>query len=114
MLRVMTTPKFNLYIMSAIINGSIRVDKLPKEKFIKGRDGAVYYNFTIAVQDETRYGNNVAFMDSQTKEEREAKVAKTYLGNGKVVWMSEQGVTLAEREEQQQTVSEPAGDGLPF
>ena len=47
--------------MSAIINGSIRVDRLPKEKFIKGKDGAVYYNFTIAVQDETRYGNNVAF-----------------------------------------------------
>jgi len=110
----MTTPKFNLYIMSAIINGSIRVDKLPKEKFIKGRDGAVYYNFTIAVQDETRYGNNVAFMDSQTKEEREAKVAKTYLGNGKVVWMSDKGVKVAERDEQPQAVSEPAGDGLPF
>ena len=25
-------------------------------------------------------------MDSQTKEEREAKVAKVYLGNVKVVW----------------------------
>tara|TARA_R110002167_G_scaffold189614_2_gene391789 strand:- start:33 stop:335 length:303 start_codon:yes stop_codon:yes gene_type:complete len=100
--------------MSAIINGSIRVDKLPKEKFVKGRDGAVYYNFTIAVQDETRYGNNVAFMDSQTKEEREAKVAKTYLGNGKVVWMSDQGVTLAEREEQTEVVKETANDGLPF
>ena len=109
----MTIPKFKLYIMSAIINGSIRVDKLPKEKFIKGRDGAVYYNFTIAVQDETRYGNNVAFMDSQTKEEREAKVAKTYLGNGKVVW-TDGSIVVAEREEQQQTVSEPAGDGLPF
>ena len=48
-----------------------------------GKDGAVYYNFTISVQDETRYGNNVAFMDSQTKEERDAKVQKTYLGNGK-------------------------------
>ena len=113
MLRVLTTPKFKLYIMSAIINGSIRVDKLPKEKFIKGRDGAVYYNFTIAVQDETRYGNNVAFMDSQTKEEREAKVAKTYLGNGKVVWMSDKGVTVAEREDQPQ-VAEPAEDDLPF
>ena len=110
----MTIPKFNLYIMSAIINGSIRVDRLPKEKFVKGRDGAVYYNFTIGIQDETRYGNNVAFMDSQTKEEREAKVAKTYLGNGKVVWMSEQGVTVAERDDQPQTVSEPASDGLPF
>ena len=110
----MTIPKFNLYIMSAIINGSIRVDRLPKEKFIKGKDGAVYYNFTIAVQDETRYGNNVAFMDSQTKEEREAKVAKNYLGNGKVVWMSDLGVSVAERDDQPQAVSEPAGDGLPF
>jgi len=99
--------------MSAIINGSIRVDRLPKEKFVKGKDGAVYYNFTIAVQDETRYGNNVAFMDSQTKEEREAKVAKTYLGNGKVVWMSDKGVTVAEREDQPQ-VAEPAEDDLPF
>ena len=106
--------KFKLYIMSAIINGSIRVDRLPKEKFIKGKDGAVYYNFTIAVQDETRYGNNVAFMDSQTKEEREAKVAKNYLGNGKVVWMSPDGVTVAERDDQPQAVAEPASDDLPF
>ena len=65
--------------MSTLITGSIRVDKLPKEKFIKGKDGAVYYNFTISVQDETRYGNNVAFMDSQTKEERDAKVQKKLL-----------------------------------
>jgi len=99
--------------MSAIINGSIRVDKLPKEKFVKGKDGAVYYNFTIAVQDETRYGNNVAFMDSQTKEEREAKVAKTYLGNGKVVW-TDSNIVVAEREDQPQMVKEKAGDGLPF
>ena len=86
--------------MSTLINGSIRVDKLPKEKFVKGKDGAVYYNFTIAVNDETRYGNNVAFMDSQTKEEREAKMPKTYLGNGKVVWVSDGTIQVAEREEE--------------
>ena len=71
--------------MGAIINASIRVDKLPKEKFVKGRDGAVYYNLTISVNDDTRYGNNVAIMDSQTKEEREAKAQRNYLGNGKVI-----------------------------
>ena len=100
--------------MSTLINGSIRVDKLPKEKFIKGRDGAVFYNFTVSVQDETRYGNNVAFMDSQTKEEREAKMPKTYLGNGKVVW-TDGKVTLAEREEEKVLVpvDEQSGD-LPF
>ncbi len=100
--------------MSTLINGSIRVDKLPKEKFIKGKDGAVYYNLTIAVNDETRYGNNVAFMDSQTKEEREAKMPKTYLGNGKVLW-TDGKVTLAEREEEKVLVpvDDQSGD-LPF
>ena len=99
--------------MSTLITGSIRVDKLPKEKFIKGKDGAVYYNLTISVGDETRYGNNVAFMDSQTKEERDAKVQKTYLGNGKVVW-TDGTVKLAEREEQVAVaVDEQSGD-LPF
>jgi len=63
--------------MSTLITGSIRVDKLPKEKFVKGKDGAVYYNLTISVQDETRFGNNVAFMDSQTKEERETQLSKS-------------------------------------
>ena len=99
--------------MSTLITGSIRVDKLPKEKFVKGKDGAVYYNFTISVQDETRYGNNVAFMDSQTKEERDAKVAKNYLGNGKVVW-TDGNVKLAEREEEAANVAATADSDLPF
>ena len=73
--------------MSALINVSLRVDKLPKEKFVSGKDGAVYYNFTIGVNDDSnQYGQNVSLTDSQTKEEREAKKAKTYLGNGNVVW----------------------------
>ena len=99
--------------MSTLITGSIRVDKLPKEKFIKGKDGAVYYNLTISVGDETRYGNNVSFTDSQTKEERDAKVAKNFLGNGKVVW-TDGTVKLAEREEKVAVaVDEQSGD-LPF
>jgi len=90
--------------MSTLINASIRVDKLPKEKFVMGKidkDGntPVYYNLTISVQDETRYGNNVAVMDSQTKEERDAKKEKLYLGNGKVVW-TDGNVVLAEKDEQ--------------
>ena len=88
--------------MSTLINASIRVDKLPKEKFIKGKDGAVYYNLTISVGDETRYGNNVAIMDSQTKEEREAKKQRNYLGNGKVIW-TDGNVVLAEKEVVEQT-----------
>ena len=96
--------------MSVLMNASIRVDKLPKEKFIKGKDGAVYYNMTISVSDETRYGNNVAITDSQTKEEREAKKPKNYLGNGKVVW-TDGNIALAEKEAVQET---PDTDDLPF
>ncbi len=90
--------------MSTLISASIRVDKLPKEKFVKGKDGAVYYNLTVSIQDETRYGNNVAITDSQTKEEREAKKPKNYLGNGKVVW-TDGNIVLAEREEKLDIIS---------
>lgn len=97
--------------MSTLINASIRVDKLPKEKFVKGKDGAVYYNLTISVSDETRFGNNVALMDSQTKEERDAKKPKNYLGNGKVVW-TDGTVTLAEKEDAK--IPEAVEEDLPF
>ena len=100
--------------MSTLINASIRVDKLPKEKFVIGKDGAVYYNLTISVQDETRYGNNVAITDSQTKDERDAKVAKNYLGNGKVVW-TDGNVVLAEKDDNSKgAAAEKETADLPF
>tara|TARA_R100001460_G_scaffold105183_4_gene151511 strand:+ start:2592 stop:2927 length:336 start_codon:yes stop_codon:yes gene_type:complete len=96
--------------MGAIINASINVAKLPKEKFVKGKDGAVWYNLTISIQDETRYGNNVALMDSRTAEEREAGKQALYFGNGKVSWIKDakngQGqIHLAEREEKLDIIS---------
>ena len=101
--------------MSALINLSIDVASLPKEKFVTAKNGKVYYNFTVAINDETRYGNNVSAFDSQTKEEREAKKAKSYLGNGKVVW-TDGNIVLAEREDQQTQAPEvqEAEVDLPF
>lgn len=97
--------------MSALINLSLRVDKLPKEKFVQGKDGAVYYNFTVGINDETNaYGQNVTATDSQTKEEREAKKTKLYLGNGTVVW-TDGNIKVATKKEVE-TVE--AGDYLPF
>lgn len=91
--------------MSSIINLSIRVDKLPKEKFVMGKDGAVFYNCTLNINDEAnQWGQNVSLTDSQTKEEREAKKAKTYLGNGTVVWTD--GNIKAVKKEGQQAVKE--------
>jgi len=98
--------------MSAIINVSLRVDKLPKEKFVSGKDGAVYYNFTVGVNDDAnQYGQNVSLTDSQTQEEREAKKPKVYLGNGNVVWTNGEIKTAPKKEKATASVED---DSLPF
>ena len=96
--------------MSAIINYSLRVDKLPKEKFIAGKDGAVYVNLTMSINDETKFGNNAAVFVSQTKEENQEKKPKNYLGNGKVVWNN--GTIVNAEKEVKQEVAEAAD--FPF
>ena len=99
--------------MSALINVSLRVDKLPKEKFVAGKDGAVYYNFTIGINDEAnQFGQNVSLTDSQTKEEREAKKPKSYLGNGTVIW-TDGNIKLADKKQDVST-KEVVEDNLPF
>lgn len=101
--------------MSSIINLSIRVDKLPKEKFVMGKDGAVYYNCTLNINDDAnQWGQNVSLTDSQTKEERDAKKAKTYLGNGNVVW-TDGNIKAVKKEEQPATQQSAAVEvDLPF
>jgi hypothetical protein len=98
--------------MGALINLSLRVDQLPKEKFVAGKDGKVYYNFTINVNDDAnQFGQNVSAFDSQTKEERDVKKPKNYIGNGNVVWTD--GNIVAVKKEQVANAKEVASD-LPF
>ena len=100
--------------MSSLINVNLNLQKLPKEKFVQGKKG-VYYNFTISVNDETnQFGNNIVMYDSQTKEEREARKDKVYIGDGKVVWTNGSSVTAKREEgEAQETVAATTSD-LPF
>jgi hypothetical protein len=93
--------------MASLLSVSIDVASLPKEKFTKAKNGKVYYNFTVAVNDESKYGNNVSVFDSQTQEEREAKKPKEYLGNGRVFW-TDGNVVLAEKDD-----SAPAAKSAP-
>ncbi len=100
--------------MSAIVNFSINVEDIDKSKLIKGKKGS-YLNLTMSINDETKFGNNASVSVSQSKEEREANEAKSYLGYGKVVWMSDAGVTVAEREQELSTSTSAASqDDLPF
>lgn len=72
--------------MATLISGSLNVSKTPKDKLIEGKTGK-FLPITAALNNEVdQYGNNVSFWVTQTKEERESKAPKTYLGNGKVVW----------------------------
>ena len=61
--------------MSALLNFSL-----------KQEDGTYKY-YTASINDELdKFGNNVAITLQQTKEQREAKEKKVYVGNGKVAW----------------------------
>ena len=45
-------------------------------------------SITISISDKVdNYGNNVSAWIAQSKEEREAKAPKKYIGNGKVVFI---------------------------
>jgi hypothetical protein len=69
--------------MAAINSISIDLTKLNKEKIKDNR----WLNLTVTINDETnQYGQNVSVFHSQSKEEREAKEKKEYVGNGKCVW----------------------------
>ena len=73
--------------MGAIATISIDLNKLDESKKVIGKNGAVYYNFNISINDQTdQYGNNVQVTNVQTKEQREAKEQRTFFGNGKVFW----------------------------
>lgn len=72
-------------------------------------------NITISINDDTnQYGQNASASLSQTKEQRDAKEAKVYVGNGKVVW-TDGNVKTADRVEEGVTASEQstAGRGTP-
>ena len=72
--------------MAGIIKASINLNAIDKSKIIEGKKGK-YLPITITINDEPdQFGNQGPVCLEQTKEEREAKVAKVYLGNSKVVW----------------------------
>ena len=103
--------------MASIIKTSIDLNKIPKDKIYVGKKGK-YLPVTITINDELdQFGNNGPIIVEQTKEEREAKVDKVYLGNVKVIWTNGDNVATAPRDDQPQQKAAPAAqpvDDLPF
>jgi len=102
--------------MASIIKGSINLDMIDKSKIFVGKKGK-YLPITITINDEVdQFGNQGPMVIEQSKEEREAKAPKTYLGNVKVVWTNGENVQAAPRDDGKAApvslASEP--DDLPF
>jgi len=104
--------------MASIIATSIDLNKIPKDKIIVGKKGK-YLPITITLNDDVdQFGNNGPVVVQQSKEEREAKTEKVYLGNVKVVWTNGENVAAAPRDggpaPAQPVAAAATVDDLPF
>jgi hypothetical protein len=89
--------------MSSLVNFSI-----------KNANGT-YDKYTMSINDtQDDYGNNASVFIQQTKEEREAKVKKVYVGNGKVQWTDGKIVKAEFVEKTIQSTNEKVENDLPF
>ena len=106
--------------MASIIKASINLNEIPKHKIIDGKKGK-YLPITITINDEVdQFGNQGPILVEQSKEERDAKAAKVYLGNVKVVWTNGTNVAAAPKPDYQGNLPQQAQrapapvDDLPF
>ena len=101
--------------MASIIKASINLNDIPKDKIIIGKKGK-YLPITITINDEVdQFGNQGPIVVAQSKEERESKAAKTYLGNVQVVWTNGDNVATAPRDDQPKQAAPAAAEvDLPF
>jgi len=102
--------------MAIILKTSINLSDIPKDKIIDGKKGK-YLPLTITINDEKdKFGNDGPVTVAQSKEEREAKEAKTYLGNVQVVWTNGSVPQPTPRDAQpmQQQAAPVDNDDLPF
>ena len=87
--------------MSSLINFSMKIN-------------GKYEYFTMSVDDKTdQYGNNTSVFKQQTKEQREAKEKKEYVGNGKVAW-TDGNIVKADFVERNTEVKKEVENDLPF
>lgn len=104
----------NMSSLSEIYIKKETLETLLKTVNAKGEKGV---SLTISIGDETnQYGQNLSGFVSQTKEQREAKKDKFYVGNGKVFW-TDGKITKAEakpKDIHEPVPHETFSDELPF
>lgn len=67
-----------------LINCSVCLSDIPKDKIKEGRDGRKYLNICVAERrTPDQYDNTHTIYVSQDKDERIAKAEKKYIGSGR-------------------------------
>lgn len=67
-----------------LINLSICLSDIPKDRIKLANNGKKYLAITVQdLREADEYGNTHSVYATQTKEEREAKEKRTYIGRGK-------------------------------
>jgi len=99
----------SLYIKKEVLETLLKVVNQKGEKGV---------DITISINEESnQYSQNISSYVSQTKEQREAKKEKFYVGNGKVFW-TDGKITLATKKEEvheaKPITNEEESDDLPF
>ena len=75
--------------MAALLDIYIKSETLKTLADTIAKKGEKGLSITVSVNDETNeWGQNVTSFVSQSKEQREAKNPKFYVGNGKVYWLN--------------------------
>ena len=96
----------NIYIKTETLETLLNVVKKKGEKGI---------SIDISISDETnQWGQNVSSWVSQTKEQREAKKDRFYVGNGKCFW-TDSKIAIAKKKEEVHTAEVISEEqDLPF
>lgn len=107
-----------------MIKISIDLNKINKAKIKPHANGAKYYDIIVDTrQTPDNFGNTHTVYEGMTKEEREARTPKNYIGNGKEYIFGNQGASAtvhanaappAPPAPKNAPTTPPIADDLPF
>ena len=96
--------------MSSLNNVYIKVEVLEKLVEVLKKKGEKGISIDVSIGDETNdYGQNLSAYVSQSKEDREVKKPRFYVGNGKTFW-TDGKISVAKKNETHEAVPTTSTD----
>ena len=93
----------------------IDLTKIDKSKIVEGKNGQKYYSLVVdELRTPDKYDQTHTVYQNQSKEERAAKTAKVYIGNGKEFKFNQQSAPQPAPQSAPQTNNSFNDLDLPF